>query len=76
MTEACVHHWVLSSGESATVPGKCRKCGETKAFSGYVSYGEQSLHRINRANATEAKRMKYGIHLPGSPAPKANEIVW
>lgn len=29
---SCVHHWLLSEPASGIVTGRCRRCGESRAF--------------------------------------------
>ena len=77
--EPCVHHWVLEAEGGHEVPGKCQKCGAKKKFSGFISYGADTMKRINQMNALEnekKKQVRVGIHLPGSPLPRAGEQAW
>lgn len=43
----CVHHWVLESPRGELTPGRCKKCGKEKEFTGETSYriGRGSAHR-------------------------------
>lgn len=77
--EPCVHHWVLEAEGGHEVPGKCQKCGAKKKFSGFISYGADTMKRVNQMNALEnekKKQVRVGIHLPGSPLPRAGEQAW
>ena len=75
--EPCVHHWVLEADGGHDVPGKCQKCGAKKKFSGFISYGADTMRRVNQMNALEKKKqVRVGIHLPGSPLPRAGEQAW
>ena len=75
--EPCVHHWVLEADGGHEVPGKCQKCGAKKKFIGFISYGADTMRRVNQMNALEKrKQVRVGIHLPGSPLPRAGEQAW
>lgn len=43
----CVHHWVLESPKGELTPGRCKKCGKEREFTGETSYriGRGSSHR-------------------------------
>lgn len=43
----CVHHWILESPRGELTPGRCKKCGKEKEFTGETSYriGRGSAHR-------------------------------
>jgi hypothetical protein len=47
MVEACVHHWVLEPPRGELTPGRCKKCGKEREFTGETSYriGRGSSHR-------------------------------
>jgi hypothetical protein len=34
----CIHHWVLESPRGELTPGRCKKCGKEKEFTGETSY--------------------------------------
>jgi peptide subunit release factor RF-3 len=72
----CVHHWVIESDGGQVVTGVCKHCNEEKQFNGFISYGPESYKRINTMNANEKKKMRVGIHLPGSPPLRNNEMAW
>ena len=43
----CIHHWVLEPPRGELTPGRCKKCGKEKEFTGETSYriGRGSSHR-------------------------------
>jgi hypothetical protein len=47
MVDHCVHHWVLQPPRGELTPGKCKKCGAEREFTGETSYriGRGSSHR-------------------------------
>ena len=47
VVDACVHHWVLDPPRGELTPGKCKKCGKEREFTGETSYriGRGSSHR-------------------------------
>lgn len=34
-SSACVHHWLLGDPVAGAVPGRCRRCGQERAFSAH-----------------------------------------
>jgi hypothetical protein len=77
VAQECVHYWVLETEGGNTTPATCKKCGAKKSFKGFISYGADTMRRVNQMNALEKrKQVRVGIHLPGSPLPRAGEQAW
>lgn len=75
--EPCVHHWVLETEGGNTTPATCKKCGAKKSFKGFISYGADTMRRINQMNALENKKqVRVNIHLPGSSPLRDGEQAW
>jgi len=45
VVDVCVHHWVLDPPRGELTPGRCKKCGLEREFTGETSY------RIGRGSA-------------------------
>jgi hypothetical protein len=47
MVDHCIHHWILQPPRGELTPGKCKKCGAEREFTGETSYriGRGSSHR-------------------------------
>lgn len=43
----CVHHWILEPPRGELTPGRCKKCGKERQFTGETSY------RIGRGSGSQ-----------------------
>jgi hypothetical protein len=48
LVSQCVHHWVLEPPRGELTPGRCKKCGQERQFTGETSY------RIGRGSASRS----------------------
>lgn len=77
VAQECVHHWIIETEGGNTTPATCKKCGAKKSFKGFISYGADTMKRINQMNALEKrKQSRVGIHLPNSSPLRDGEQAW